>query len=107
VVKQAMMLPTARYRASAFERLKPKSYDVRDIDQYSSIYVFFVRAVTTVCAEHFETYAVLLQAVNSVSAEHFELYAVLLQAVNCCLRITFEMYAVLLQAVNHSLCGTF
>ena len=31
----AMILPTARSRVSAFENLKPKAYDIRDIDRCS------------------------------------------------------------------------
>jgi hypothetical protein len=68
-----MLLSTPRSRASAFESLKPKSYDIGHIDQYRSVCVFFVRAVTTVCAEHLSCRQCYCKQLTTVGAEHFEL----------------------------------
>jgi len=85
VAKQAMMLPNPRSRASSFESLKPKAYDVEHIDQHSSVCVFFVRAVNTICAEHLSCMQYYCKQLTAVCADTFELCAVLLQAVNCSL----------------------
>jgi len=71
-----MMLLTSRSRASAFESLKPKAYDMGRIDHYSSVCVFFVRAVTTVCAEHLGFMQCYCKQLTVVCANTFELYAV-------------------------------
>lgn len=68
-----MMLPTHRSRASAFESLKPKAYDIGHIDQYSSVRVFFVRAVTTICAEHLSCMQCNCKQLTTVCVEHFKL----------------------------------
>jgi len=71
-----MLPPNPRSRASAFESLKPKACDIEHIDQYSSVYVFFVRAVTTVCAEHFSCMQFYYKQLTAVCADTFQLCAV-------------------------------
>jgi hypothetical protein len=73
-----MMLLTLRSRASAFESLKPKAYDRGHIDHYSSVglCVFFVRVVTTVCAEYLSSMQCYCKQLTVVCADTFQLYAV-------------------------------